>query len=103
MPYGVSLQGLAVFIATILAIFYEHVALMLIPEAGLVVALLVAICLGSQHFSGKNDPAQILSLLPSIGLLTGGVGLILALINISDPKSVGPALAIAVGVLCTLA
>ncbi len=92
-----SIAGLAVFIAAILAIFYEHVALMWIPEAALVVALLVAICLGSQHFSGKNDSAQILSLLPSIGLLTGGMGLILALINISDPKSVGPALAIAVG------
>ena len=97
MPHGVSIAGLAVFIATISAIFYEHAAPMLIPEAVLVVALLVAICRGSQHFSGRNDPAQILSLLPSIGLLTGGMGLILALINISDPKSVGPALAIAVG------
>lgn len=91
------IAGIAVFIATISAIFYEHAALMLIPEAALVVAVLIAICRGSQHFSGRNDPSQILSLLPSIGLLTGGMGLILALINISDPKSVGPAVAIAVG------
>ena len=70
---------------------------MLIPEAALVVAVLIAICRGLQHFSGRNDPSQILLLLPSIGLLTGGMGVILALINISDPKSVGPALAISVG------
>ena len=89
--------GVALFIATILAIFYEHAAPMLLPEAVLVVAVLIAICRGAQHISGRNDPSQILSLLPSIGLLIGGMGLILALINISDPKSVGPALAIAVG------
>ncbi len=91
------IAGAAFFLATISATFYEHAAVMLIPEAVLVVAVLIAMCLGSQHFSGRNDPSQILSILPSIGLLTGGAGLILALINISDPKSVGPALAIAVG------
>ena len=91
------IAGVAVFLATISAIFYEYAAPMLIPEAVLVVAVLIAICRGAQHFSGRNDPSQILSLLPSIGLLIGGMGLILALINISDPKSVGPALAIAVG------
>ena len=89
--------GVAVFLATISAIFYEHAAAMLIPEAALVVAVLFATCLGAQRFSGRNDPSQVFSLLPSIGLLTGGIGLILALINISDPKSVGPALAISVG------
>lgn len=89
--------GVAIFLATISAIFYEHAAAMLIPEAALVVAVLIAICLGAQRFSGRNDPSQVFSLLPSIGLLTGGMGLILALINISDPKSVGPALAISVG------
>lgn len=88
---------MAVFLATISAIFYEHAAAMLIPEAALVVAVLFATCLGAQRFSGRNDPSQVFSLLPSIGLLTGGIGLILALINISDPKSVGPALAISVG------
>lgn len=91
------IAGVAVFVATISAIFYEHAATMLIPEAALVVAVLCIICRGSQHLSGRNDPSQILSLLPSIGLLAGGMGLILALINISDPKSVGPALAISVG------
>lgn len=91
------IAGTAVFLATVSAIFYEYAAPMLIPEAVLVVAVLIAICRGAQHVSGRNDPSQILSLLPSIGLLTGGMGLILALINISDPKSVGPALAIAVG------
>ena len=91
------IAGVAVLIATILAIFHEHAAPMLIPEAVLLVAALIAICRGAQHFSGRNDPSQILSLLPSIGLLTGGIGLILALINIHDPQSVGPALAIAVG------
>lgn len=91
------IAGVAVFIATILVIFYEHAPPMLIPEAALVVAVLVATCRGAQHVSGRNDPSQTLSLLPSIGLLTGGMGLILALINISDPKSVGPALAISVG------
>ena len=89
--------GVAVFIATILVTFFEHSAPMLIPEAALVVAVLIAICQGAQHISGRNDPSQILSLLPSIGLLIGGMGLILALININDPKSVGPALAISVG------
>ena len=91
------IAGAAVFIATVLVIFYKHGAAMLISEALLVVAVLIAICRGAQHVSGRNDPSQILSLLPSIGLLTGGMGLILALINISDPQSVGPALAIAVG------
>jgi hypothetical protein len=91
------IAGAAVFIATVLVIFYKHGAAMLISEALLVVAVLIAICRGAQHVSGRNDPSQILSLLPSIGLITGGMGLILALINISDPKSVGPALAIAVG------
>ena len=91
------IAGAAVFLATVSAIFYEYAAPMLIPEAVLVVAVLIAICRGAQHVSGRNDPSQILSLLPSIGLLTGGMGLILALINISDPQSVGPALAIAVG------
>ena len=91
------IAGAAVFIATVLVLFYKHGAAMLISEALLVVAVLIAICRGAQHVSGRNDPSQILSLLPSIGLLTGGMGLILALINISDPQSVGPALAIAVG------
>lgn len=91
------IAGVAVFLVTISAIFYEHAAPMLIPEAALVVAVLISICRGAQHVSGRNDPSQMFSLLPLIGLLTGGMGLILALINISDPKSVGPALAISVG------
>jgi len=91
------IAGVAVFLVTISAIFYEHAAPMLIPEAALLVAVLISICRGAQHVSGRNNPSQIFSLLPSIGLLTGGMGLILALINISDPKSVGPALAISVG------
>ena len=91
------IAGVAVFLATVSTIFYEYAASMLISEAVLLVAVLIAICRGAQYFSGRNDPSQILSLLPSIGLLIGGMGLILALINISDPKSVGPALAISVG------
>lgn len=91
------IAGVAVFIATISVIFYGHAAPMWIPEALLVVAVIIAIYSASQHFSGRNDPSQLLLALPSIGLVIGGMGLILALMNISDPKSVGPVLAISVG------
>ena len=67
----------------------------------LVLAFLSFIAL-TRKISGGDDLLSARDLLPSIGMVIGAIGSVVALANIDDPKAIGPALAVSyLGVIYT--
>ena len=67
----------------------------------LVLAFLSFIAL-TRKISGGDDWISARDLLPSIGMVIGAIGSVVALANIDDPKAIGPALALSyLGVMYT--
>ena len=59
------------------------------------VALFLLLVALTQKFTGEFNSRKTRDLLPAIGMSIGVIGSIVALANIDDPKSIGPALAVA--------
>jgi flagellar motor component MotA len=78
-----------------LALFFDLQTLVL-------TSLFIVVGIGLQRRQGKLDPAKTRALFPTIGLIIGAMGIVLALSNFSNPKAIGPAMAMAfLGVLYT--
>ena len=56
--------------------------------------LFIVVGIGLQRRQGELDPVKVRALFPTIGLIIGGMGIVLALSNFSNPKAIGPAMAI---------
>lgn len=57
--------------------------------------LFVGVGIGLQRRQGELDPVKARALFPTIGLIIGAMGIVLVLSNLSNPKAVGPAMAMA--------
>ena len=57
--------------------------------------LFVGVGIGLQLRQGEVDPVKARALFPTIGLIIGAMGIVLVLSNLSNPKAIGPAMAMA--------
>ena len=57
--------------------------------------LFVGVGIGLQLRQGEVDPVKARALFPTIGLIIGAMGIVLVLSNLSNPKVIGPAMAMA--------
>ncbi len=64
------------------------------PKTVSLTTLFIVVGIGLQRRQGELDPVKVRALFPTIGLIIGGMGIVLALSNFSNPKAIGPAMAI---------
>ena len=57
--------------------------------------LFVGVGIGLQRRQGELDPVKARTLFPTLGLIIGAMGIVLVLSNLSNPKAIGPAMAMA--------
>lgn len=57
--------------------------------------LFVGVGIGLQRRQGELDTVKARALFPTIGLIIGAMGIVLVLSNLSNPKAIGPAMAMA--------
>ena len=65
------------------------------PKTLVLTTLFIVVGIGLQWRDGELDPVKARALLPTIGLIIGAMGTVLVLSNMSNPKAIGPAMAIA--------
>lgn len=63
------------------------------PNAVILTVLLFAVGITLQRRQGELDAVKARAFFPTIGLIIGAMGVLLALSNLSNPKAIGPAMA----------
>jgi len=94
--------GTVIFLMTLIYVTSVNRPAFLSIDAFTVAAVFIFLVAVTQKISGVFSSLKARDLLPTIGMIIGIIGSIIALANIDDPKTIGPALALSyLGVIYT--